>query len=73
WNFNNTNGAPPRDRNWLTHPLIRLAIKAPPINATVEIVEEDEEPEDQDSHKAFEASGYADESFDDSAGDSNIG
>ncbi|KAH9295062.1 hypothetical protein KI387_038650, partial [Taxus chinensis] len=72
-NFNNTNGAPARDRNQLTATPTRLAIEAPPINATVEIVEEDEEPEDQDSHEAFEASGYVDESFDDSAGDSNIG
>ncbi|KAH9309059.1 hypothetical protein KI387_036970, partial [Taxus chinensis] len=51
----------------------RLAIEAPHINTTVEIVEEDEEPKDQGSHKDFEASGYANESFDDSAGDSNIG
>ncbi|KAH9303766.1 hypothetical protein KI387_008170, partial [Taxus chinensis] len=45
----------------------------PRVNATMEIVEEDEELEDQGSHEAFEASGYADESFDDSAGESNIG
>ncbi|KAH9326300.1 hypothetical protein KI387_006478, partial [Taxus chinensis] len=45
----------------------------PPVNAIVKIVEEDEEPEDQDSHEAFEASGYADESVENSAGDSNIG
>ncbi|KAH9296360.1 hypothetical protein KI387_039948, partial [Taxus chinensis] len=50
-----------------------LSIEAPPINTIVEIVEEDEEPEDQGSHEAFKASRYVDESFDDSAGDSNIG
>ncbi|KAH9328186.1 hypothetical protein KI387_000294, partial [Taxus chinensis] len=57
----------------LTPAQLRLAIEAPPINTVVEIVNEEEEPEEQDSRKNFEASGYADESYDDSAGDSNIG
>ncbi|KAH9326663.1 hypothetical protein KI387_006841, partial [Taxus chinensis] len=72
WNFNNTNGAPVRDKNQLISAPTRIAIKAPPINAAVEIVEEDEELEYQDSHEAFEASGYADESFDFLAGKSSI-
>ncbi|KAH9329008.1 hypothetical protein KI387_001116, partial [Taxus chinensis] len=72
-NFNNANGAPTRDRNQLISSPTRLAIEVPPINVEVEIVEDDEELEDQDSHEAFKASGYADESFDDSAGDSSIG
>ncbi|KAH9297259.1 hypothetical protein KI387_028941, partial [Taxus chinensis] len=71
-NFNNANGTPARDRNQLITAPTRLAIEAPPVNAAVEIVEEGEELEDQDSHEAFEASGYVDESFDDSAGDSSI-
>ena len=41
-NFNNTNGAPTRDRNQSTVAPTRLAIKAPHVNAIVEIVEEDE-------------------------------
>ncbi|KAH9321531.1 hypothetical protein KI387_016170, partial [Taxus chinensis] len=65
-NFNNTNGTPARDRNRLTASPTRLAIKAPPIKTTMEIVEEDEEPKYLDSHEAFEALGYADESFNDS-------
>ncbi|KAH9290090.1 hypothetical protein KI387_034207, partial [Taxus chinensis] len=72
-NFNNNNGAPARDRPWLTPAQPRLAIEAPPVNAEVEIVEEEDEPEEQDSPEDFEASGYADESYDDSAGDSSIG
>ncbi|KAH9323282.1 hypothetical protein KI387_017921, partial [Taxus chinensis] len=72
-NFNNANGAPTRDRNLLIATPTRLAIEAPLVNTAVEIVEDGEEPEDQDSHEAFEALGYADESFDDSAGDSSIG
>ncbi|KAH9294977.1 hypothetical protein KI387_038565, partial [Taxus chinensis] len=48
-------------------------IEAPPVNAAVEIIKEEDEPEEQDSPKAFEASGYADESYDDSAHDSSIG
>ncbi|KAH9288798.1 hypothetical protein KI387_032915, partial [Taxus chinensis] len=50
----------------------RLTIEDPLVNAVVEIVDEGEEPKDQDSHEAFEASGYADESFEDSFGDSSI-
>ncbi|KAH9301117.1 hypothetical protein KI387_012700, partial [Taxus chinensis] len=72
-NFNNTNGAPIRDRPRLTPAQPRLAIEAPPINVAVEIVEEEEEPKEQDSLEAFEASGYADESYDNSAGNSSIG
>lgn len=72
-NFNNANGAPARDRNWLIAAPTRLAIEAPPINTVVEIVDEDEELEDHDSYESFEASRYGDESFNDSAGDSNIG
>ena len=72
-NFNNSNGAPVRDRPRLTPAQPRLAIEAPPINAAVELIEEEEEPEEQDSREDFEASGYADDSYDESAGDSSIG
>ncbi|KAH9293652.1 hypothetical protein KI387_041144, partial [Taxus chinensis] len=72
WNFNNTNGMLIRDRPQLTTSEPRLAIKSPLVNVVVEIVEEDEEPEAQDYHEAFESLGYADESYDDSARDSNI-
>ncbi|KAH9303959.1 hypothetical protein KI387_008363, partial [Taxus chinensis] len=70
-NFNN-NGVPARDRPRLAPAQPRLAIEAPPVNAAVEIIEEDDEPEEQDSPEDFEASGYADESYDESAGDSSI-
>ncbi|KAH9296806.1 hypothetical protein KI387_028488, partial [Taxus chinensis] len=72
-NFNNTNGAPARDRPRLALAQSRLEIKSPPVNVVVEIVEKEEEPEEQDSPEAFEASGYTDESYDDSTGDSSIG
>ncbi|KAH9308486.1 hypothetical protein KI387_036397, partial [Taxus chinensis] len=72
-NFNNANSTLARDRNWLIAAPNKLAIEAPHVNAIIEIVEEGQELEDQDSHEAFEASGYADESFDDSAGNSSIG
>ncbi|KAH9300405.1 hypothetical protein KI387_011988, partial [Taxus chinensis] len=70
-NFNN-NGVPARDRPRLALAQPRLAIEAPPVNAAVELIEEDDEPEEQDSPEDFEASGYADESYDESAGDSSI-
>ncbi|KAH9296148.1 hypothetical protein KI387_039736, partial [Taxus chinensis] len=59
-------------RNQLIVAPTRLAIEVPPINIVVEIVVEYEELEDHESHEAFEASGYADESFDNSTSDSNI-
>ncbi|KAH9322439.1 hypothetical protein KI387_017078, partial [Taxus chinensis] len=65
-NFSNNNGVPTRDRPWLTPAQPRLAIEAPPVNAAVEIIQEDDEGEEQDSREAFEASGYADESYDES-------
>ncbi|KAH9320324.1 hypothetical protein KI387_022093, partial [Taxus chinensis] len=71
-NFNN-NAVPARDRPQLTPAQPRLAIEAPPVNAVVEIIEEDDEPKEEDSREDFEASGYADESYDELAGDSSIG
>ncbi|KAH9321980.1 hypothetical protein KI387_016619, partial [Taxus chinensis] len=39
----------------------------------VEILDEEDELKEEESHEAFEGSGYADESYDESAGDSSIG